>query len=100
MGNERPFPQPRRRRSRPQHPDGTPVVRLDIYASSEAGERTGPRLVPPPPPDTTALALDDRGAALGKREHALTARESGLDRRETTVAAHESALERAASALA
>src|SRR5690348_9168036 len=82
MGNEQPHrPRPKRRRARGQAPDGTPVVRLDIYATSEGA---GARQVPTPeetkPADTGEL--DRRKAELDERERALVAREQALAARE------------------
>jgi len=78
MGNEQPHrPRPKRRRARGLAPDGTPVVRLDIYATSEgAGARQVVSPEPPKPADTADL--DRRRAELDEREQALVARENEL----------------------
>src|SRR5579859_1777525 len=94
MGNEQPQhrPRPKRRRARGQSPDGTPVVRLDIYASSEgAGAR---QVQPPEPPKPVGTGeLDRRKAELDERERALATREVELDRSEGTLVARARGLE-------
>src|SRR5579859_6148885 len=95
MGNEQPHrPRPKRRRARGQAPDGTPVVRLDIYASSEG---VGARQVPAPEPRAPKAADtgedDRRRAELDERERALAARESELDRNEATIVARAQGLD-------
>ena len=112
MGNEQPHrPRPKRRRPRGQAPDGTPVVRLDIYATSEGA---GARQVPPPEAPTLAdtgehdrrkVELDERERAVASREveleradATLVARAHGLDEREQALDARESELAQAQSA--
>src|SRR5581483_521576 len=94
MGNEQPHrPRPKRRRARGQGPDGTPVVRLDIYASSEGvGARQGsPPSEPKPVTDTTEL--DRRQAEHDERERALATRAVGLERSEATLVARARGLD-------
>jgi len=101
MGNDQPHrSRPKRRRPRGQSPDGTPVVRLDIYASSEgAGARQLPGL-PQAPPVLDTGELDRRTAELDEREQALANRARALDEREDSLAAQGRELaERERSAL-
>src|SRR5207248_685815 len=108
MGNEQPQhrPRPKRRRPRGQAPDGTPVVRLDIYATSEGA---GPRQVPTTPPPAAERALGESHAAavdladverqrrrlaaqeeaLSERTHELRRLEQQLEEREAKLAERE-----------
>jgi len=101
MENERtPGPakrqRPKRRRARghTKQPDGTPVVRLDIYASLEGAAA---REAPPALESRSHVAeLDERERALAGREQALAEREAKvrveLDFREDELEVLEQAL--------
>src|SRR5439155_16264118 len=76
-------PRPKRRRGRAwtgAAPDGTPVVRLDIYASSEG---VGARPAPAPVGGVAATTeLERRRREVEQGEAALAARTRALDERE------------------
>jgi hypothetical protein len=88
---------PKRRRPRTHKPEGAPVVRLDIYASSEGvGARpASPPVVPEPRSERAELDVDRRARELDASEAALADRARALDERERELAAREAELQHA-----